>query len=116
MPKDNRYNKYGYNNPQQDGNKGYQQFQIQGQAELTAHQKKLIFGVFHNAIEALEEYAEKISCPNFKKQIFTQSINSPNRSPDDLADDFLTQLYCFKAILNKKPEFFRNEIKEAFYK
>ncbi|RHZ35583.1 hypothetical protein [endosymbiont GvMRE of Glomus versiforme] len=92
------------------------QIQIQKQAQLTAHQKKLVLENFHYAIESLEEYIEKIGLPGFRKQIFDQSINSPDRSPADLADDFLAQLLCFKAIVNNKPEFFREEIKREFYK
>jgi hypothetical protein len=114
MTQDNK-NKYGYS-PQRYENRGQQRFRVQERVELTAHQKKLAFNVFHNTMEAFEEYAEKINCPNFRKQIFTQSINSPNRSPDDLADDFLTQLYCLKAMFNNKPEFLRDEAKRAFYK
>ncbi|CAG8645563.1 25443_t:CDS:2 [Gigaspora margarita] len=52
-----------------------------------------LFNVFYNTIEALEEYVEKIGYPGFKKQIFDKSINSLDRSSEDLADDFLCQLY-----------------------
>jgi len=92
------------------------QMQKQKKVQLTAHQKKLVFDTFYNAVDALEEYIEKINLPNFKKQIFDKSINSPNRSPEDLADDFLSQLLVLKAIVNNKPEFLREEIKEEFYK
>jgi hypothetical protein len=106
---------YGYN-PQQEEDKTQKKFQVQEQVELTAHQKKLAFSVFYNTVEALEEYIEKIDYPGFKKQVFDKSVNSPNRSPEDLADDFLSQLHCFKAMVNKKPEFLRDEIKKSFYK
>jgi hypothetical protein len=90
--------------------------QKQETIEITAHDKKLAFSVFHNTIVALEEYVEKIGHPGFKKQVFDKSINSPDRSPEDLAEDFLIQLYCLKAMVNKKPSFLRDEIKEKFYK
>jgi len=90
--------------------------QKQETIEITAHDKKLAFSVFHNTIVALEEYVEKIGYVGFKKQVFDKSINSPDRSPEDLAEDFLIQLYCLKAMVNKKPSFLRDEIKEKFYK
>lgn len=90
--------------------------QKQETIKITAHDKKLTFSVFHNTIEALEEYVEKIGYPGFKKQIFDKSINSLDRSPEDLAEDFLIQLYCLKAMVNKKPSFLRDEVKEKFYK
>lgn len=77
-----------------------------------------LINVFNNTIEALEEYIEKIGYPSFKKQIFDKSINSPDRSPEDLADDFLTQLYCLKAmvwVIRKKPEYSRQEVQKIFY-
>lgn len=95
------------------------QLQIQETVQITAHQKKLVFRNFYNAIESLEEYIEKIGYyPDFenKKQIFTESINSPDRSPDELADDFLTFLFLFKSIVNNKPEYLRKEVQEEYYK
>lgn len=77
-----------------------------------------LFNVFHNTIEALEEYIEKIDYPGFKKQIFDKSINSPNRSPEDLAADFLCQLYILKAMIKttrKKPEYSHEEVQKIFY-
>jgi uncharacterized protein YfaT (DUF1175 family) len=94
----------------------YGKQQTQTQIQLTAHQKKLVFKNFYNTIESLEEYIEKIRYPSFKKQIFAKSINDANRSPDELADDFLTFLFLFKAMINKKPEFLRKEVQEEYYK
>ena len=77
-----------------------------------------LFNVFHNTIEALEEYIEKIGYSGFKKQIFDKSINSPDRSPEDLADDFLYQLYALKAMImatRKKPENSHQEVRKKYY-
>jgi len=77
-----------------------------------------LFNVFHYTIEALEEYMEKIGYPGFKKQIFDKSINSPDRSPKDLASDFLSQLHILKAMIMityKKPEYSHSEVQKEFY-
>jgi len=95
------------------------QKQIQKTVQITAHQKKLVFRNFYNAIESLEEYIEKTGYyPDFenKKQIFTESINDSSRTPDELADDFLTFLFLFKSIVNNKPEYLRKEVQEEYYK
>ncbi|MCE8162781.1 MAG: hypothetical protein I3273_01570 [Candidatus Moeniiplasma glomeromycotorum] len=97
----------------------YKQQQIQQTVQITAHQKKLVFRNFYNTIESLEEYIEKTGYyPDFKnkKQIFKESINSPDRTPDELADDFLTFLFLFKSIINNKPEYLRKEVQEEYYK
>jgi len=95
------------------------QKQIQKTIQITAHQKKLVYRNFYNTIESLEEYIEKTGYyPDFKnkKQIFTESINSVDRTSDELADDFLTFLFLFKSILNNKPEYLRKEVQEEYYK
>jgi|ERR1044072_808733 hypothetical protein len=95
------------------------QRQVQGTVQITAHQKKLVYKNFYNTIESLEEYIEKTGYyPDFKdkKKIFTESINSPDRTPDELADDFLTFLFLFKSIINNKPEYLRKEVQEEYYK
>lgn len=77
-----------------------------------------LINVFNYTIEALEEYIEKIGYPDFKKQIFDKSINSPDRSPADLADDFLCQLYILKAMITvtrKKLEYSHQEVQKLFY-
>src|SRR5687768_8336053 len=100
-------NKYGYE-------------KIQDTIQLTNHQLKLAFNTLYNTLEALEEYVDKIeklgNRPSSKKQLFSKSINSPNRTSDELAGDFLSQLYCLKAIVNKKPEGFREKVKEEYYR
>jgi len=95
------------------------QKQTQKTIQVTAHQKKLVFRNFYNAIESLEEYIEKTGYyPDFenKKQVFTESINDSSRTPDELADDFLTFLFLFKSIVNNKPEYLRKEVQEEYYK
>ena len=77
-----------------------------------------LINTFNNTIEALEEYIEKIGYSGFKKQIFDKSINSPDRSPADLADDFLSQLHCLKAMIwvtRKNPEYSHQEVQKIFY-
>jgi len=95
------------------------QRQIQETVQITAHQKKLVYRNFYNTIESLEEYIEKTGFyPDFKnkKQIFTESVNSSDRTSDELADDFLTFLFLFKSIINNKPEYLRKEVQEEYYK
>lgn len=113
----NKYNKYGYNSQQNES-----QQQLQESIQLTNHQMKLTLNVLHNTIEALEEYIDKVEksghYPNLKskKQLFSKSINDPNRTSDELASDFLSQLYCLKAIVNKRPDDFRKKVKEEYYR
>jgi len=90
--------------------------------QLTNHQMKLTLDVLNNTMEALEEYIDKVeksgNYPNLKtkKQLFTKSINSPNRTSDELASDFLSQLYCLKAIVNKRPDDFMKKVKGEYYR
>src|SRR5436305_6099785 len=101
-----------------NNNKKYGYEQQQTQIQLTNHQLKLAIDTLHNNLEALEEYIDKIeklgNYPKSRKQLFSKSINSPNRTADELASDFLAQLYCLKAIVNKKPEGFREKVKEEY--
>jgi hypothetical protein len=96
--------------------------QMQGMIGLTDHQMKLVLNTLYNTLGALEEYVDKVeksrnySNLKIKKQLFSKSINDPNRTSDELAGDFLSQLFCLKAIVNKKSDSFRKKIQEEYYR
>lgn len=93
--------------------------QMQGMIGLTDHQMKLVLNTLYNTLGALEEYVDKVeksrnySNLKIKKQLFSKSINDPNRTSDELAGDFLSQLFCLKAIVNKKSDSFRKKSKKS---
>jgi len=110
-------NWYGYN-PQQDEDESQQQ-QLQIQKQKSLHQMKLLLGNFHYMLEPLEEYVEKAGYyPNFrnKRQLYRKSIKDSEGPLWNDEDLFLTQLFVFAAAAHGKPQFFREVVREEFYK
>src|SRR3989337_3054155 len=93
--------------------------QILAQKQKTLHQMKLLLGNFHYMLEPLEEYIEKAGYyPNFRsrRQLYRKSIKDSEGPLWNDEDLFLTQLFVFAAAAHGKPQFFREVIREEFYK
>jgi hypothetical protein len=89
------------------------------QKQKTLHQMKLLLGNFHYMLEPLEDYIERAGYyPNFrsKRQLYRKSIKSSNGPLENDEDLFLTQLFVFAAAAHGKPQFFREAVREEFYK
>jgi len=85
----------------------------------TAHEMELVLDTFHNMLEPLEEYIGKAgyySDWNSRRQIYRKTIADSNDTTEGFEDLFLTQLLIVKASINRKPEFFRKEIKKEYYR
>jgi len=96
---------------------GNQQQQLQKQKTL--HQMKLLLDNFHFMLEPLEEYIEKAGYyPNFinKRQLYRRTLKDSEGPLENDEDLFLSQVFIFASAIQEKPDFFREVIREEFYK
>ncbi|CAG8456754.1 5755_t:CDS:2 [Racocetra fulgida] len=64
-------------------------------------QLEVVKDTFHNCLEAFEEYMEKLSIPDIKRQIYRRTIADSNDTREGFEDLFLTQLLLDRDLLRK---------------
>src|ERR1043165_586605 len=90
------------------------------QKQKTTHQLKLALGNLRLMLEPLEGFIEKAYneyYPDFRnrRQLYGKTIQG-NYPLENFEETFLTQLLIMKGVCKNEPEFFRNEIKNEYYK
>ena len=89
------------------------------QDQKTLHQLKLLLSNFHYMLEPLEEYVEKAGFyPNFrsKRQLYRKTLQDSEGPVENDEDLFLSQVFVFASAIQEKPDFFREVIRQEFYK
>lgn len=97
------------------------QIQMQSTIVLSAHQKKTVQNIFSTTMEFLEKYIEIAGYYGDweqRKQINNNEVIRKDiiGDPEKAEKSFSVTLFGFRQALENKPEFFRDELKEEFYR
>jgi len=93
--------------------------QMSMQEQKTLYQMKLLLGNFHYMLEPLEEYIEKAGYyPDFrsKRQLYRKTLRDSEEPLENDEDLFLSQVFIFASAIQGEPSFFREVIRQEFYK
>ena len=80
---------------------------------------ELALDSFYNTLEPLEENIGKMGYyPDWdsRRQIYRKTIEDSNDTAEGFEDLFLTNLFVVKTQIRKKPDDFREKLKQEFYK
>jgi hypothetical protein len=95
--------------------------QIQDTITISAHQRKTVHNIFSTTVEFLEKYIEIADYYDDweqRKQIHNNEVVRKDiiGDPEKAEKSFSITLFGFRQALENKPKFFRNELKEEFYR
>lgn len=95
--------------------------QIQDTITISAHQRKTVHNIFSTTVEFLEKYIEIAGYYDDweqRKQIHNNEVVRKDiiGDPEKAEKSFSVTLFGFRQALENKPEFFRDELKEEFYR